>query len=420
MGTLRVIALCVLAACGDDGNAGGDGGPGDGGAGSDDASVGARPHPLYPSLDLDTLPGPGGGASGPYTPPTLPTTTRTVTAMTAAELNTACQTAGAAVNVPDGAGPFATIDLGNAVDCDITFGPNVTADMLFVGHLPGPVVAPAHRVRIRGGQFGQLLVDGGSTDLVFDGIVINNAIRPPAQRQGTAMYFIDQNGVAANRVAVINSVVRMVATTPGPDTDGCAYLSGGSRNVFFANNNIVTAGNRNAWGFRIGGGENYIFVDNTVRVSFHKLIRMNDGPVDYVYVKGGTWLREATLTSGGQAINDSFAQLGDLGTDHIYIHDPAVHLLSSEPVGFGASFGPGQVGKTWEARRIHWHATAANVVSDATMMNAQSGCTSGAMCDYGVGTHVYTYATPPAFPANPWRSLPAIAVDDPDDYPIAP
>jgi hypothetical protein len=419
MGITRgIVCVLMLAACGDDGNATGDGGSTDGANG--DVPVGARPHPLYPSLDLDTLPGPGGGASGPYTPPTLPTTSRNVTATTAAEIVTACQTAGAAVTVPDGSGPFTTIDLGNAVDCDITFGAAVTANLLFVGHLPGPVVAPAHRVRIRGGQFGQLIVDGGSTDLVFDGIVINNAILPPAQRQGTAIYFIDVNGTAADRVAVINSVVRMVATTGGADTDGCGYLSGGSRNIFFANNNIVTAGNRNSWGFRIGGGENYILIDNTVRVSFHKLVRMNDGPVDYVYIKNGTWMREATLTSGGLAINDSFAQLGDLGTDHIYIHDPAIHLLSSEPVVFGASLGPGQNGKTWEARRIHWHASAASVVSDTLMMNAQSNCASGATCDYGVGTHEYTYASPAVFPASPWRSLPTIAVDDPDDYPIAP
>jgi hypothetical protein len=141
---------------------------------------------------------------------------------------------------------------------------------------------------------------------------------------------------------VINSIIRMVATEPdgAGNRDGCAYLAGGARDVFFANNNIVTAGNRNSWGFRLSGGDNALFVDNTVRVSFHKMIRMNDGPVDYVYVKGGTWMREATLTAGGLAINDSWAQLGDLGTDQVYLHDPTVWLASSEPVVFGASFRP--------------------------------------------------------------------------------
>jgi hypothetical protein len=152
-------------------------------------------------------------------------------------------------------------------------------------------------------------------------------------------------------------------------------------------------------------------------VSFHKLIRMNDGPVDYVYVKGGTWMREDTLSSGGLAINDSFQQLGDLGTDHIYIHDVSVHLESTEPVGFGATAGPGQSGKSWEARRIHWYAANANVVSDTTLTNHQSSCVSEATCDYGIGTHEYTYASPPTLPADAWRSLPAIAIDDPDQQP---
>jgi hypothetical protein len=171
--------------------------------------------------------------------------------------------------------------------------------------------------------------------------------------------------------------------------DGCAYLAGGARNVFFANDNIVTAGNRNAWGFRIGGGDNFIIVDSTVRVSFHKLIRMNDGPVDYVYVKRGVWMRQDTLTVGGDMLNDSFAQLGDLGTDQIFIHDPEVHLLAPWPVSFGAWNGPGQVGKAWEARRIAWHAVSASVISDAALGAAETNCAAGATCDYGLGTHSY-------------------------------
>ena len=400
---------------------------GDVDAGAVDGGAVARPHPLYPSLDLDSLPGPGGGASGPYEPPILPTTTRTVTVSTTGaqarmDLIAACAIPGTAVTVADAAGRIGALDLGNVTDCDITLGAAVIVDFVAVGHLPGPVVAPAHRVRLRGGQLGSIFVDPGSSDIVFDGVVINNAVMPPAERNSTAILLNGDAGEIVNRFAFVNSIVRMVATLPNAagDTDGCAYLAGGARNVFFANDNIVTAGNRNAWGFRISGGENQLFVDNTVRVSFHKLIRMNDGPVDYVYVRGGTWMREATLSAGLLAINDSFAQLGDLGTDHIYIHDTAIHLLSTETVGFGASFGPGQVGKLWEARRIAWHARSASVVSDEVLMNYQSFCTAGALCDYGVGTHTYAYDAAISFPADPWRALPGIAVDDPDLQPIAP
>jgi hypothetical protein len=36
-------------------------------------------HPLYAALDMATLPGDRGAASGPYQPPILPTTTQSVT-----------------------------------------------------------------------------------------------------------------------------------------------------------------------------------------------------------------------------------------------------------------------------------------------------------------------------------------------------
>lgn len=404
------------------------GGANTGGGTAGDAGPCPRPHPLYPPLDLCTLPGPGGGAMGPYTPPELPATTRTVTVSTSggqarSDVIAACQTAGAAVSVPDSAGHIGVLDLGNAVDCDITLGPNVVADTVYVGHLPGPTVAPAHRVRIRGGQIGNVMVDPGTTDVVFDGVTLNNAVVSPAQRNGTGILLLnDATGGFVDRFAVVNSIIRMVATLPSGagDTDGCAYLAAGARNAFFANDNIVTAGNRNAWGFRIGGGYNFAIVDSTVRISFHKMIRMNDGLVDYVYVKSGTWMREHTLTAGGDSLNDSFAQLGDLGTDHVYIHDPVLYLLPPELVAFGAGSGPGQQGKSWEARRIAWHARSAAVVSDATLTDAANACTAGALCDYGIGTHTYEYDDNLAFPANPWRSLPDIADDDPDALPIAP
>ena len=123
---------------------------------------------------------------------------------------------------------------------------------------------------------------------------------------------------------------------------------------------------------------------------------------------------------GGPPSNDAFAQLGDLGTDQVFIHDTAVYLLSPLPVAFGASTGPGQIGKSWEARRIEWHARSAEVISDARLSEAAGACVAGAVCDYGVGTHTYQYDAAVAFPANPWRDLPTFADDNPDNQPVAP
>lgn len=425
----RLLALALplvlgATACGAGGGGDPDGGDGDGGGGR-------RPHPLYPALDLDTLPGGGGGAIGPYPPPAPPTTSRSVTITSAGaqagrDLLAACQVAGTAVTVPDAAGRLGVVNLGDVTDCDVALGPEVVIDLLVVGSLPGPMEAPAHRLRLRGGQLGSVMVAPRSRDLIFDGVAINNAVRPPADRSGTGIYLIDDpadpDAGFVDRVAVVGSFVRMVATAPtgGGDTDGCAYLAGRARNVLFAGNNIVTAGNRNSWGFRIGGGDNTLLVDNSVRVSFHKLVRMNDAPVDYVYIKGGTWMREAGVTAGGLELNDAFAQLGDLGTDRVFIHDPAVYLRSAEPVSFGASTGPGQADRSWQARRIAWHARSPAVISDARLQDLAAGCVASATCDYGAGTHSYVHDDGVDFPPSPWRDLPAFADDDPDHLPIAP
>lgn len=394
-----------------------------------DAPPGPNLHPLYPALDLDTLPGAGGATGAPYRPPALPVTTRSITisstgAQAAADLLAACQVAGTAVTVPDAAGNLGTAFLGAVDDCDITLGRAVVVNILYLGHLNTPAVAPVHRVRVRGGQLGQVLVDPGSTDLVLDGVVINNAVVAPIARASTAIFLIGDRtgaGPVVERFAVVNSIIRLRPSEPiGGNTDGSAYLGQGARDVFFANDNVVTAGNRNSWGFLIGGGKNVLLVDLAVRVSIDKLVRLEDAAIDYVVVRGGTWMREATLTAGGAATSDAFVQRDDRGTDHVYLHDAAVWLLPSIAVTFGASPGLGQAGKAWEARRLHWHARSSTAVSDAVLTGQQGLCVPAATCDYGVGTHTYEYADTLALPANPWRDLPAFADDDPDHQPVAP
>ena len=386
------------------------------------------PHPLYGAFDLATLPGSGGAASGPYEPPQLPCTTRSVTVGASGnaagiQLQAACAVDGTSLQVPSTAGRIGVINLGHVEDCDITLGSAVVIDFLVIGSLPGPTHAPSHRIRIRGGQIGSVLAIGPSSDLVFDGVAINNGVVPSASRSVTGIYLPagPAPGDVLNRFAVVNSFIRMVAVASGGELDGAAHLSARARNLFFANNNIVTAGNRNAWGFRISGGDNVVIVDNTVRVAFHKLVRMNDDAGDYVHIRGGIWMRGATLTSGGTLLNDSFAQISGSTTTGIHIEDPSVYLLADAPVSFGASVEPAQAGRSWRASGIRWHARNPGVISATRMQQLENLCIGvGGLCDYGATSHSYQFDPSLVFPTNPWRDLPAFAVDDPDALPVLP
>lgn len=411
---------------------------GDGSDGSDNDSDGGDstgatadcPHPLYPGLDLCDLPGDGGGVvCGAYEPPELPNTTRTVTIestgqQAALDVLDACQTPATAVEVPDAAGRIGALTLGGVDDCDVTLGDDVIVDFLLFGQNPGPMHAPSHRVRVRGGHIASVSSAGGSTDLVLQGVTIDNGVVPSDQR-GSSGIVLHNDGPdsVVERFAIVDSIIRAVPGIPDENgaTHGIGYLGALPRNVLFANNNIVTAGNLNSWGFRIGGGCNVLLIDNTVRVSFHKLVRLNDADTDYVYIRGGTWMREATVDPFGNANNDAFKELnGDWRTDHVYIHDPVVYLQPQDPVAFGAANNPGNADTMWEARGIEWHAVNESVVSDAYLTEHAGYCTPGADCDYGIGTHSYHYDPALTFPEDPWRELPGLPEDNPDLLPVEP
>lgn len=385
-------------------------------------------HPDYPALDLARLPGDGGAASGPYLPPERAQTTRVVviddTGIDAgAALRAECEAGAVDVHVPSVAGNIGVVNLGHVEDCDVSLGADVVINFLVIGSLPGPSHAPSHRIQIRGGQIGSVMIVGGSSDVIFDGVAINNGAVASGSRSGTGMNLPagPEPGDVVERVSVVNSFIRMVAVPFGDELDGNAYLGVRARNLLFANNNIVTAGNRNSWGFRLSGGENILLVDNTVRVSFHKLVRMNDHPVDYVYIRGGIWMREDTLTSGGLLLNDTFAQLPGSTTDRIHIHRPVVYLQPDAAAAFGATTESVQAGRTWSVCGISWHAYDAGAMSDARLTLLENGCLDvGGLCDYGVGSHTYFYDQNLALPAEPWRDLPGFSNNDPDQLPVLP
>ena len=91
------------------------------------------------------------------------------------------------------------------------------------------------------------------------------------------------------------------------------------------------------------------------------------------------------------------------------------------PVAFGAAAQPAQAGRSWEARRIQWHAVSADVVSDQRLGTLENACQGvGGSCDYGLGTHGYQYDPELDFPDDPWRDLPGFSNNNPDDLPVEP
>jgi hypothetical protein len=388
---------------------------------------GAVLHPQYPALDLRTLPL-YGTAAFTYEVPQTPNTGRSVTigttgAQAAAELVNECAQGNVAITVPDSAGDIGVVILAGVHDCDITLGPNVRIQSLTLCRLAysycaepnPPPLQPSQRVRVRGGQLGSVAMHHNATDVVLDGVIVNNGIVSSTNRPLVAV-----NMVGSNRVAVVNSLIRMLPVDRGAGVfDGHGFLAVTTRNVIVANNNIVTAGNHDSWGFRLGGATNWIITDNTVRVSYHKLVRLNDNDSDYVYIKGGVWMRDGDAASTAV---DSFTNLGNgTSTDRVYVHDVTVYM---SPAGSALNFGVGtanQVNGLWEARRIHWIARHANVVSDAILTGLANGyCGADDNCDYGIGTHSYTYDSGLTLPTNAWRTISGFAYSDPDQLPVVP
>lgn len=392
-------------------------------------TTGAVLHPQYAALDMRSMPL-YGTAGFTYETPELPVTTRSVTITSSgsqarADLVSQCMQGGVAVTVPDSAGDIGHVGFAGVRDCDITLGPNVRIQSLVLCRLANsfcfesnpPPLQPTQRVRLRGGQIGGVSLHHSASDIVLDGVVINNGIMPSSGRMQTAVGMSD-----ANRVAVVNSLIRMVPVDMGGGiSDGTGFMTSNARNVIVANNNMVTAGNRNSWAFRLSGGFNWIIMDNTIRVSHHKLVRFNDADVGYVYIKGGVWMRDGAAASD---VVDTFANIGsNTTTDNVYIHDTTVYLSpGGGPVTFGAHMGGGsQVNGLWEARRISWVARNAAVVSDTVLADlASSRCGTDDICDYGVGTHTYTYDANLVLPTNAWRTLGGFSNSDPDQLPIEP
>lgn len=204
--------------------------------------AGGDAYPLYPSLDLSTIPWHvGAGSWGPQVrlqAPALPVTTRTVTVRSQAEFNAAAAVNGTAITVAQGWAPNTSVTI-NANDIDVTIPRGVIIGGIELGAWPR--TNPLARIRIRGeGRMGQYRDYDLVSDVVIDGLDMNGDSQWTGTGEGITPF-----RVSATRVAVLN--VRAVSAGP--------IWLGDARHLVIANSNFYHgAATRSAVGFAEGWG----------------------------------------------------------------------------------------------------------------------------------------------------------------------
>jgi hypothetical protein len=372
--------------------------------------VPATAHPLYPALDLATLPL-YGTASFTYQAPALPNVTRSVTVTTRAELERECALETGSVHIDVAADLVAEGQVHlQGSDCDIALLDGARIGSLYLAGTP-------QRVRVTGGQIGAVSNMGVDvSDIVFDGVAFNTGLLPAGSRPG--MIFTLRN---INRLAIINSIGRAAPTANavnGGNVDGGGFFAQDVNNVLLANNNFACArtATANGWFARIETGSNWLVIDNMVRVYQHKMIRLSDfhngaGPqFDYLVARGGTWMHATYET-----MYDQMSHGGQ--SDHVFIEGVTFYVddATNHQVTFGAQLD-NQLTRSWHGTDLHWYARSERTVGDAVLAQQEGRARPGEDLQYRLGSPTYTYqpegVTFPAF-----RQIGSFADSDPENLP---
>jgi hypothetical protein len=370
-----------------------------------------EPHPLYPPLDLRTLPLHGSQAFS-YRAPQLPGAVRNVTVASRAALERECDTVTGRVAIDVaadllGQGPIFL----RGTDCDLTLRPDVRIATLMLE----PSV---RRLRVRGGQIGSVSTRGpGITDVVFDGVVFNTGLLAPSARPSMIFTLRD-----LRRLAIVRSLGRAaptVSVTNGSNIDGGVFYVERVHDVLIAGSNFACAdtANANGWFARIESGGNWLLVDTMVKVYFHRMIRLSDLvggaglQFDYLVVRGGAFMharRDSTvdqMSAGG-------------ASDHVYLEDVTFYVdePTTNRVFFGAQFSSRQTTRLWQATGLRWHARSSAVVSDAVLAGLERMARPGEFLRYRLGAPTYAYH-PGGVPFPAWQQVAAFADSNPEDLP---
>lgn len=280
------------------------------------ATVGASPNPLYPLIDMSTIPfHVAAGAYGPqvaFQTASLPSINRSVNASTLAEVQSACNTPGARItltaNIVGG-----NISGANLSDCEIVVPNGILANFILGQY----GVTNWTRLRLTkasgdviGGQWHNLFVTGATlNDFICDGLQVSGS-----EAYGPSIY--NALTVSSNRLAILRNRIKGVTATYGYGAD----------NILFAGNSIrhnaSDVEGTGDWGSRISAKGPSIFMDNDIRAvvtgyapaRWHPASGVNP---HYIYIARNTTV--SRNQSRGFWINDVEGSVGYPGVNAAWL-----------------------------------------------------------------------------------------------------
>jgi hypothetical protein len=337
------------------------------------------PYPLYPALNLATIPwhtaAGAWGAAVPLVAPTQPTTTRTVTVSTPTAFTSAAAVAGTLILVT---GTWTTGVAVSANDVDIVLDPQAAIGSLEVGTFSNPTVS---RVRVRGpvsgqrsgGRLGQFRLRDGVTDITIDGVDLNGASSFGNAAEDNQAFRVAN----VNRLAVLN--VRAIAA-------GYIWL-GGARQAVIANSNFyhggatrAAAGYVEGWGVRNADGPLTIVDSRIQGTRYHNLRAQSTGnPQELLYVTRTTFVAMAegrTAWLWNNLGNGAFRGEGAI------LENNDIYSYSASSCNFGAEIGAPDV--EYSRVRNNRFYGGGTAVNSQTQLNMAAGSYMGNH-DWSVG-----------------------------------
>jgi hypothetical protein len=342
------------------------------------------PLTLYPAFDRDWIP----YAGAAFTEPTLPTTSRSVTVSSAAQMQTE-MAAGAAVITVAAATAIGAVNSG-CQDCEIIIPAGSSIAWLYLANPFSAGRKYTTRLRVRGpGKLGGIQFISGagvltSTDIVIDGVTINpTALSTPSDGPFCNV------GAPVARMMWMNCVARVPLLG---DNTGNGWLLSDITDLGIFNCNVAinsSEGPTNSWICRIGGTSSRILIaDNYFRkyATQQAILRQGFG------TQSRSFLRNNILVSGDELIVKNEGVTYDLDEQYLDLNTIVFtnDVLSGQTFSHAAQNGTGGVTHKYTVTNTDWRATNASYVNDTVLQALENQGTHGETLSYRSG-NTYTY-----------------------------